>query len=64
MRYNIFWKEVFKIKNKAYALKLVEEKQNGVNNYSYSQISILTGYTKMQVIRFSKLIITFLKFVL
>ena len=47
---------MFKIKNKAYALKLVEEKQNGVNNYSYSQIGILTGYSKMQVIRFSKLI--------
>ena len=47
---------MFKIKNKAYALKLVEEKQNGVNNYSYSQIGILTGYSKMQIIRFSKLI--------
>ena len=40
--------------NKSYALKLVQEKQNGLNNYSYSQISSLTGYTKMQLIRFSK----------
>ena len=40
--------------NKAYALKLVQEKLNGVNNYSYSQIGSLTGYTKMQLIRFSK----------
>ena len=40
--------------NKEYALKLVQEKLNGVNNYSYSQIGSLTGYTKMQLIRFSK----------
>lgn len=42
--------------NKGYALKLVQDKLNGLNNYSYSQISSLTGYTKMQIIRFSKLI--------
>ena len=40
--------------NKEYALKLVQDKINGLNNYSYSQISSLTGYTKMQLIRFSK----------
>ena len=40
--------------NKEYALKLVQEKINGSNNYSYSQISSLTGYTKMQLIRFYK----------
>ena len=40
--------------NKPYALKLVQDKINGLNNYSYSQISSLTGYTKMQLIRFSK----------
>ena len=42
--------------NKAYALKLVQEKQNGFNNYSYSQIANLTGYTKLQIIRFSNLL--------
>ncbi len=40
--------------NKEYALKLVQDKINGLNNYSYSQISSLTGYTKMQLIHFSK----------
>ena len=40
--------------NKEYALKLVQDKLNGLNNYSYSQIASLTGYTKMQLIRFSK----------
>ena len=42
--------------NKEYALKLVKDKLNGVNNYSYSQIAIITGYKKLQIIRFSKLI--------
>ena len=42
--------------NKEYALKLVQNKLNGLNNYSYYQIANLTGYTKMQIIRFSKLI--------
>lgn len=42
--------------NKSYALKLVQQKINGNDNYSYSQIAFLTGYTKMQIIRFSKLI--------
>ena len=41
--------------NKEYALKLVQDKLNGLNNYSYSQIANLTSYTKMQIIRFSKL---------
>ena len=36
--------------NKSYALKLVQDKINGVNNYSYSQIGVLTGYTKLQII--------------
>ena len=40
--------------NKEYALKLVQDKINRLNNYSYSQIAILTGYTKMQLIRFAK----------
>ena len=40
--------------NKEYALKLVQDKQNGVNNYSYSQIKTLTGYSKRQLINFSK----------
>lgn len=39
--------------NKKYALKLIQEKQNGLNNYSYSQIGILTGYTKTQIYRMS-----------
>ena len=34
--------------NKSYALKLIQEKINGLNNYSYSQISSLTGFTKRQ----------------
>ena len=42
--------------NKEYALKLVQDKLNGLNNYSYSQIALITNYTKMQIIRFSKLI--------
>jgi len=40
--------------NKEYALKLVQDKIKRNINYSYSQISSLTGYTKMQLIRFSK----------
>ena len=40
--------------NKEYALKLVQKKLNGLNNYSYSQIGQLTGYTKMQIIRIIK----------
>ena len=39
--------------NKEYALKLVQEKINGLNNYSYSQISSLTGFTKRHLIRLS-----------
>ena len=39
--------------NKSYALKLIQEKQNGSNNYSYSQIGSLTGYTKTQIYRMS-----------
>lgn len=42
------------IHNKEYALKLVQDKINGLNNYSYSQIANLTGYKKLQIIRFSK----------
>jgi len=34
--------------------KSVKEKLNGLNNYSYSQISTLTGYSKVQLIYFSK----------
>ena len=39
--------------NKEYALKLVQDKLNGLNNYSYSQIATLTGYTKKQIYRFN-----------
>ena len=42
--------------NKKYALKLVQDKLNGKNRYSYSQIGMLTGYKKLQIIRFSNLI--------
>ena len=34
----------FLMHNKEYALKLVQEKLNGLNSYSYSQIANLTGY--------------------
>lgn len=36
--------------NKEYALKLVQEKLNGNNNYSYSQIASLTGYIKTWIV--------------
>lgn len=39
--------------NKEYALKLIQDKLNGLNNFSYSQISYLTGYTKTQIYRLS-----------
>ena len=39
--------------NKSYALKLVQDKLNGLNDYSYSQIASLTGYKKLQIVRFS-----------
>ena len=42
--------------NKEYALKLVQDKMNGSNNYSYSQISSLTGFSKRHLIRLSQLI--------
>lgn len=41
--------------NKQCALKLVKDKINGLNNYSYSQIGYLTEYIKLQIINFSKL---------
>lgn len=40
--------------NKEYALKLVLDKINGNNNYSYSQISFLTGFSKRHLIRLSQ----------
>ena len=40
--------------NKEYALKLVQDKINCLNNYSYSQISFLTGFSKRQLLNFSK----------
>lgn len=40
--------------NKEYALELVQEKLNGENNFSYSQIGNMTGYTKKQIYRFSQ----------
>ena len=39
--------------NKKYALKLVQDKLNGLNNYSYSKIAILSGYKKLQIVRFA-----------
>ena len=42
--------------NKEYALKLIQDKQNGLNNYSYSQIGSLTGYAKTQIYRMSIII--------
>ena len=42
--------------NKEYALKLVQDKQNGLNDYSYSQIGSLTRYTKTQIYRMSVII--------
>ena len=40
--------------NKEYALKLVQDKLSGFNDYSYTQIGTLTGYTKTQIYRMSK----------
>ena len=40
--------------NKEYALKLVQDKINGLNNYSYSQISSLTRFSKRHLIRLSQ----------
>ena len=54
--YNIFPKGGAFLHNKEYALKLVQDKLNGLNNYSYSQIAFLTGYTKTQIYRFAKLL--------
>ena len=42
--------------NKEYVLKLVQDKINGLNNYSYTQISSLTGFTKRHLIRLSKVL--------
>lgn len=43
--------------NKEYALKLIQDKQNGLNDYSYSQIGSLTGPYKspnLQNVRYHK----------
>lgn len=40
--------------NKKYALKLVQDKINGLNNLSYSQIASITGYSKKQIYRLNK----------
>lgn len=54
MYYTISCKEVYFIMhNKPYELKLIQDKQNDLNNYSYSQIASLTGYKKLQIIRLS-----------
>ena len=42
--------------NKEYALKLIQDNRNGLNDYSYSQIGSLTGYTKNQIYRMSVII--------
>ena len=39
--------------NKEYALKLYRKKINGLNNFSYSQIGLLIGFTKRHLIRLS-----------
>ena len=56
MLYNLSWKGTifYYMHNKEYALKLVKDKINGLNNYSYSQIGSLTSYSKLQIINFSK----------
>ena len=40
--------------NKEYVLKLVQEKINSLNNYSYSQISSLIRFIKKHLIRLSQ----------
>ena len=47
---------IFIMHNKKYALKLVQDKLNGLNSYSYSQIASLTGYKKLQIVRFASLL--------
>ena len=42
------------MKNKKYALALVKEKVNGQRTISYEQIAEMTGYSKRQIINFSK----------
>ena len=54
MLYNIsLERRYFYMHNKEYALKLIQDKIDGNNNYSYSQIGSLTGYTKTQIYRLS-----------
>ena len=47
-------RDILYIHNKEYALKLVQDKINGNNNYSYSQIASLTGFSKRYLIRLSQ----------
>ena len=42
------------MKNKKYALALVKEKVNGQRTIFYEQIAEMTGYSKRQIINFSK----------
>ena len=42
------------LKNKKYALVLVKEKINGLRIITYEQIAEITGYSKRQIINFSK----------
>ena len=42
--------------NKEYALKLVQNKILGLNNYSYAEIANLSGYKVLQIKRFAKLL--------
>ena len=42
--------------NKEYALKLVQNKLLGLNNYSYAEIANLSGYKVLQIKRFAKLL--------
>ncbi len=46
-------KRYFYIHNKEYALKLFQEKLNGLKDFSYSQIGSLTVYNKSQIYRLS-----------
>jgi hypothetical protein len=44
------------VKNKQKAIELVKKKNNGETTITYDELTRITGYSKMQLIRFSKLI--------
>ena len=45
------------VKNKEKALTLLKEKLNGERETSYNQLTVLTGYSRSQLLRLSKLLI-------